>query len=335
MESIPTVPRADELKDRAFRKASRIVVKKSTAARDTQKKIKSVIDYVGGKLNNVVRSFPSYDQVHPFYRELFDLMFGLDRARKSLGAIQWAKDNIQKLGPVARLRLRRGDDPDTVRKMVYGRISSIVDRVADDLLFLDEIRNVMKKTPDLDMESPTLVICGYPNVGKSTLIRKLTRAEPEVAHYPFTTKKICIGHLQVGRVRVQVMDTPGLFDRPVDEMNPIERQGIAALRYIADAALVIMDPTESCGFEWESQMRLLDMLSDAFDLPRIILENKADHELFRARMEGSVSFSALSAGDDEVKDLVTMIEELMGGGPNWDVKPLSSVRGRPPRARDK
>ncbi len=335
MERIPTVPRAEELKDRAFRRASKIEVKKGSAVPDTRKKINSVIDYVGGRLNKVVKSFPTFENLHPFYRELFDLMFGIDNARQSLGAVQWAKDNVQSLGPQARQRLKKGDDPDTVRKMVYGRISSIVDKVADDLLFLDDIRNVMKKTPELDMEAPTLVICGYPNVGKSTLLRRLTRAEPEVAHYPFTTKEIHIGHLRIGKIRIQIMDTPGLFDRAVDEMNPIERQGIAALRHIADAALVIMDPTETSGFEWESQLSLLDMISGTFDLPKVIVENKSDHELYRTRMEGSVRFSALSATDDEVDELVSTIEELMSSGPNWAVKPPSTARGRAPRARDK
>jgi nucleolar GTP-binding protein len=335
MDPIPTVPRAEELKDWAFRKASKIDVKKGSAEADTKKKINSVITYVGGRLNKVVKSFPTFERLHPFYRELFDLMFGLDRARKSLGAVQWAKDNVQALGPLARQRLKAGDNPDKVRKMVYGRVSSIVDRVSDDLLFLDEIRNVMKKTPELDTESPTLVICGYPNVGKSTLLRRLTRAEPEVAHYPFTTKKIHLGHLMVGRIRVQVMDTPGLFDRSVESMNPIERQGIAALRHIADAALVVMDPTETCGFEWESQMNLLEMLDGSFDLPTIIVENKADQDLFTSRLEDSTPFSALSAADDDVAGLVSMLSELMQKGPRWGEKPPSSTRGRPPRARDK
>ena len=54
----------------------------------------------------------------------------------------------------------------------------------------------------------------------------------EVNHYPFTTKQIHIGHFTQRRLQHQMVDTPGLLDRPMHERNSIELQAIAALEHI-------------------------------------------------------------------------------------------------------
>ena len=56
-------------------------------------------------------------------------------------------------------------------------------------------------------------IVGYPNVGKSTLIRAISRARPEVGAYPFTTLVPQLGVVSLGRERSMVVaDVPGLVD---------------------------------------------------------------------------------------------------------------------------
>src|SRR5262249_23769864 len=52
------------------------------------------------------------------------------------------------------------------------------------------------------------VIVGAPNVGKSRLLTKLTRATPEVAPYPFTTHEPTPGMMEWQDVKVQLIDTP-------------------------------------------------------------------------------------------------------------------------------
>jgi ribosome-interacting GTPase 1 len=52
------------------------------------------------------------------------------------------------------------------------------------------------------------VLLGPPNAGKSLLLTKLTRATPEVAAYPFTTREPHAGMMEWEDVRVQLIDTP-------------------------------------------------------------------------------------------------------------------------------
>lgn len=52
--------------------------------------------------------------------------------------------------------------------------------------------------------SRTLILCGFPNVGKSSLMNKLTRADVEVQPYAFTTKALYVGHFDYRYLRWQV-----------------------------------------------------------------------------------------------------------------------------------
>jgi len=118
-------------------------------------------------------------------------------------------------------------------------------------------------------------------VGKSSLLRCLSSAKPEIAQYPFTTKEIHVGHIEKTEKyitkRFQIIDTPGLLDRPLSKRNEIEKQAIAALTHLADLIVFVLDVSETCGYSLEDQKNLLSQMEEMFSgCSLVVVENKVD-----------------------------------------------------------
>ena len=174
--------------------------------------------------------------------------------------------------------------------------------------FLNDARNKLKDLPDIKDE-PTIVVAGYPNVGKSSFVARVSSAKPEIARYPFTTKGVLIGHFTRKKNRYQVIDTPGLLDRPLDERNAIELQAISALRYVGEVLLFIIDPSEECGFTMAEQEKLLDEVRHTVNIPVLVVANKIDMPHGKARADMQMS-TLTGEGVAAVKDrLVEMLQQ--------------------------
>ena len=314
-EKIHTVPTSDELTNKAFKRAARAMSGKTIEGRDSRLKanesmVLTAANIFTDNLANIVRRFPSFEQLPTFYYELTDVLVGIEKLKMSLASVDWASRKIHEVARSYVGKIRDADLPEPVRKEAFGRIASIVKSINKDLLFLNEARNILRKLPDVQDE-PTIVIAGYPNVGKSSFVSKITGATPEIATYPFTTKGVAIGHFIRNDIRYQVMDTPGLLDRPMAERNNIERQAITAIHFLDAVVMFMIDPSESCGYEIEDQKRLLAEIRENFDLPLLVVANKADRPEFRNMDEVELNISTLTGeGMEEVMEkLLEMIEE--------------------------
>lgn len=84
------------------------------------------------------------------------------------------------------------------------------------------------------------VLVGGPNVGKSRLLRALTRATPEVAPYPFTTREPIPGMMEWQDVKVQLIDLPPIT---ADFMEGY----LSSMVRNADAALLMVDLADDDG----------------------------------------------------------------------------------------
>ncbi len=312
-EKIPTVPTAEELLDKSFRRATRAkrgkqVLDRASKLKAEESMLLTAANILSDNLVSIVRKFPSFDQMPPFYLELAEILVGVDEMKMNLASVQWAGNKIHEMARKYVGMMRDAEDAKVVRKQAFGRISSIVDSIDGNLRFLNEARNKLRKLPAID-DSPALVIAGYPNVGKSSFVALVSSARPEIAPYPFTTKGLAVGHFTREGIRYQVIDTPGLLDRPLEERNEIELQAISALKHVGKAVLYIIDPSETCGYTLQKQMHLLEEIKKEFAVPMLVVANKVD---IAAPVEGAdMSMSTLTGeGVNAVLDrLVELLKE--------------------------
>ena len=285
--NVPVIDSADEILDRCFKKASKKVIADRDAFYRKKKTVIARTESFGttltGILESYVKTFPSIDNLPMFYQELIRIKINTDTLKHSLGAVHWAQQTSQQIlaAQLKQLKRMRQIDPLLVKqKEIYGRISSIVKQVDSHLKILSDARSMFKTFPDI-LDVPTVVIAGYPNVGKSSLLQRLSKAKPVIAQYPFTTKEISVGHLSRKKgfhlQTYQLLDTPGLLDRPMEKRNTIEQLAIAALEHLAEIIVFVFDPTETCGYMLTDQQQLLTQMKELFvNATFVLVENKRD-----------------------------------------------------------
>ena len=314
-ETLPTTPRSAELIDKAFSRAARAGRAKG-GLEAQQSMLTTAVNILSDNLQNVVTAWPDFGTVDRFYYELADAIVDVDAVRQSLSEVQWASRQIRSIGDEYAPKLRK-TDPDLARKhrkQAFARMADIVEEIEDDLLLLGEARDELKGLPDIRPDEPAIVVAGYPNVGKSSFVNGVTRATNEIAEYPFTTKGVQIGHFEREHVRYQIIDTPGLLDRPEADRNDIEKQAVSALEHLADAVVFVLDPSGDCGYPLSVQLELRDAVEARFadrDVPVLTVANKAD----RSRdVEADAYMSVLN--DEGVDAVVDLAVEAVGFMPD-------------------
>lgn len=141
-----------------------------------------------------------------------------------------------------------------LKRAALGRMATIMKRQAANLTYLEQVRQHLARLPSIDPYTRTIIICGFPNVGKSSFINKITRADVEVQPYAFTTKSLYVGHTDYKYLRWQVIDTPGILDHALEERNVIEMQAVTALAHLRACVLYFMDLSEQCGHTLDEQV---------------------------------------------------------------------------------
>jgi nucleolar GTP-binding protein len=164
-----------------------------------------------------------------------------------------------------------------LKRAALGRMATICKRLKDPLIYLEQVRQHLGRLPSIDPNTRTLLICGYPNVGKSSFLRTITRADVDVQPYAFTTKSLFVGHFDYKYLRFQAIDTPGVLDHPLEEMNTIEMQSITAIAHLRSAILYFMDLSEQCGYSVTDQIKLFNSIKPLFSNKLVfIVINKID-----------------------------------------------------------
>jgi nucleolar GTP-binding protein len=232
--------------------------------------VSETADYLTEKLKETVKSFPEFEKIHSFYKELVETSIDLNELKKALGHFSESQhlikklkyEHLKKLHAVSRREKWQGMSIE--RKRFFARTASIVSRLKPSIEVIKKDLKKLKELPKIDEASFTVVLAGFPNSGKTTMLKRLTGSEPLIASYAFTTKSIMQGFFEQEFIKVQVLDTPGLLDRLPEERNQIEKKAASALRHFAKLVVFIIDASKNAGYDSEDNLSLLEKLRKEF-----------------------------------------------------------------------
>ncbi|XP_067934692.1 GTP-binding protein 4-like [Watersipora subatra] len=278
------------------------------------KKVKFTQQNFHDKLTAILEDFPKLDDIHPFYADLMNVLYDRDHYKLALGQINTARHLIDNVSKDYSRLIKYADTLyrcKQLKKAALGRMCTIMKRQNQSLTYLEQVRQHLSRLPSIDPNTRTLLVCGFPNVGKSSFMNKVTRADVEVQPYAFTTKSLYVGHMDYRYLRWQVIDTPGILDHSLEERNTIEMQAITALAHLRAAVLYVMDVSEQCGYNLSQQYELFESIKPLFqNKPLLVCANKVDVVPFEELPPHAVEvFSKFEADQVPVIPMSTLTED--------------------------
>lgn len=182
---------------------------------------------------------------------------------------------------------------------------------------------------------------GFPNAGKSTLLSKISRADPKIGAYPFTTLNPVLGTVQRGDRNVVFADLPGLIEGAASGVG----LGHKFLRHVARTRLLVhlvdltdIDPDDPLGNYTAIRNELTEYDIRLSLKPEILVINKVDVEGHEAGLEalrevcqnsGRVWFEISAENETGLEPLLDHIFTELKTAPNpepVEVHPLPDRR---------
>ncbi|XP_042864011.1 nucleolar GTP-binding protein 1-like [Penaeus japonicus] len=317
-KKITTVPPSKDfiniMLSKTQRKTPTVVHKRfkiSRIRRFYMRKVKYTQQTIHDKLTAILTEFPKLEDLHPFYADLLNTLYNKDHYKLSLGQLNVARHLVDKVASDYTKLLKYGDSLyrcKQLKRAALGRMVTIMKKQGPPLKYLEDVRQHLSRLPSIDPNTRTLLLCGCPNAGKSSFINLITRADVEVQPYAFTTKSLYVGHTDYEYLRWQVIDTPGVLDRPFDEMNTIELQAITALAHIRAAVIFFLDVSEMCDMEIGQQLKIFESIKPLFvNKPLIVACNKTDVITLQELKEKSPGkFNLIAALEEEKIPILEM-----------------------------
>ncbi|KAF3771610.1 Nucleolar GTP-binding protein 1 [Nymphaea thermarum] len=309
------------------------------------RKVKFMQTTFHDKLSTIIDDFPRLDDIHHFYSDLLHVLYNKDHYKLALAQVNTVRSLIGRVAKDYVRLLKFGDSLKSLKVAALGRMCTIIKRMDPSFAYLEQVRQHMSGLPSIDpntlmytivLPSPTSRPAHVPSPlhrpqyphhphmrlpqrRKLSFINKITRADVDVQPYAFTTKSLFVGHTDYKYLRYQVIDTPGILDRPFEDRNIIEMCSITALAHLRAAILFFLDVSGSCGYTVKQQASLSHSIKSLFaNKALIIVCNKIDLQpleslpeedrllVMEMKEEAAKTAATAGGGGEEDKVLLTM-----------------------------
>ena len=275
--------------------AKRVAKRKLNKLQHEKFRVESTLKWYGEQLKRRMKQdlecFPKPRDIHPLDRQIIEFSISsheknisfdkrMPLYRKKLRSAQRLAGKIN--GIINNAKMKGLADattfPDVSSVLRQGKLelrNLLTQDAGNEWKELCDMAIFLRGLPVLDLDLSTIAMVGAPNVGKSSLVRALSSGKPEVNHYPFTTRGILIGHLKIPTDRrnlhlgsqigqhLQVIDTPGVLNRPYETRNNIEKLTFSVLDNTSSAILYVTD-LSGFGLDVEDQLRIREEVFNTY-----------------------------------------------------------------------
>ena len=227
-------------------------------------KIRYLNTSINRAMRKLIKRFPNMQKLDEIYLQLINTSeTPIAKIKDSLSLLLWIANAADEFTQNTEWKLKKAKSQETLgflMKKHLGKINSLFRKNKEAFQILEQARKFMNTLPTFE-DLYTVSIAGYPNVGKSTLMKKITGSNVEIQNYPFTTKGLMFSYLEENGIKaVQIIDTPGLLGRE-GKSNPIEERAEIVLNQFCNQIIFVLDFTQSCGYSIEKQLKLLKKVS--------------------------------------------------------------------------
>lgn len=148
------------------------------------RKVKFTAETLHEKFTEVLEGFPKLEEIHPFYADWINILYDKDHYKLALGHIHSAKNMMDNIAKDYVRYLKYADTPyrcKMLKRAALGRMMTAVKRLGPSLNFLEEVRKHLARLPSINPLTRTLLICGFPNTGKTSFLNRITHANGDVS----------------------------------------------------------------------------------------------------------------------------------------------------------
>lgn len=292
-------------------------------------KIRYINDRLSKSIRKIIKSFPKFEKVDKIYLDLINTSdVKVKEIQDALARLLWIANTIDELSQNTEHKIKKTKTQETIgflMKKYLGRVNSYFRKNKEFFFKLDEARKFMNKLPTFE-DIFTVSIAGFPNVGKSTLLKKITGSDVEIQNYPFTTKGLMFGYVEYKGVKsIQFIDTPGLLGR--DKNNDIEERAQIVITNYCNVVVFVIDFTESCGYLVDSQIKLLKKTVQSEKEVVLYFSKKDiyDEEVIEKKDEVLAKLKKYKQFDDSIELKEFLIQKMLLFKPRFDPRKLKSI----------